>query len=251
MKSFRSKPVGWQRDNYRHYLAAKYGTAGRRYNAETVAGGFLEDYFRKTGAVKESLMAQAKTEGARPYTEMVEQQKKLSRSELTPAEHAEAQERLRELGRRRATSEYWQLLTDEVLQVYKDALDKNIEIVQNDVIEQKKKVDSLTGTYSTLAAEARARGEAQPAKSSELEAAERAYNEKNSTLGAMQRDKSQFNEARTQLKEFNDGTRYPNQVTQRALLNRIYVEAIKMGLIAPSSVAGGSPTIVVTGANLE
>jgi len=28
MKSFRSKPVGWQHDNYRHYLAAKYGSAG-------------------------------------------------------------------------------------------------------------------------------------------------------------------------------------------------------------------------------
>ena len=29
MRSFRSKPVGWQHDNYRHYLAAKYGSAGR------------------------------------------------------------------------------------------------------------------------------------------------------------------------------------------------------------------------------
>lgn len=31
MRSFRSKPVGWQRDSYRHYLAAKYGSAGNRY----------------------------------------------------------------------------------------------------------------------------------------------------------------------------------------------------------------------------
>jgi len=33
MRSFRSKPKGWQRDNYRHYLAAKYGKA-HRYDAQ-------------------------------------------------------------------------------------------------------------------------------------------------------------------------------------------------------------------------
>jgi len=33
MRSFRSKPMGWQRDNYRHYLAAKYG-AVQRYDAD-------------------------------------------------------------------------------------------------------------------------------------------------------------------------------------------------------------------------
>jgi len=27
-RNFRSKPVGWQHDTYRHYLAAKYGSAG-------------------------------------------------------------------------------------------------------------------------------------------------------------------------------------------------------------------------------
>ena len=35
MRSFRScsrgKPVGWRRDNYRHYLAAKYGSANKTY----------------------------------------------------------------------------------------------------------------------------------------------------------------------------------------------------------------------------
>lgn len=32
MRSFRSKPIGWKNDNMRHYLAAKYGSAGgRRY----------------------------------------------------------------------------------------------------------------------------------------------------------------------------------------------------------------------------
>jgi hypothetical protein len=35
MRSFRSKPVGWQRDNYRHYLAAKYGSIrGYKRNSE-------------------------------------------------------------------------------------------------------------------------------------------------------------------------------------------------------------------------
>jgi hypothetical protein len=29
MRSFRSKPTGWKNDNHRHYLAAKYGTAGK------------------------------------------------------------------------------------------------------------------------------------------------------------------------------------------------------------------------------
>lgn len=33
MKSFRSKPVGWVKDSYRHYLAAKFGSAPRRYSA--------------------------------------------------------------------------------------------------------------------------------------------------------------------------------------------------------------------------
>lgn len=27
MRSFRQRPVGWRNDNYRHYLAAKYGSA--------------------------------------------------------------------------------------------------------------------------------------------------------------------------------------------------------------------------------
>lgn len=31
VRSFRSKPVGWQRDSYRHYLAAKYGSSGHKY----------------------------------------------------------------------------------------------------------------------------------------------------------------------------------------------------------------------------
>ena len=35
MSSFRSKPVGWQRDSYRHYLAAKYGSAGRYHAMKT------------------------------------------------------------------------------------------------------------------------------------------------------------------------------------------------------------------------
>ena len=30
MRSFRSKPVGWMNDNHRHYLAAKYGSAGKK-----------------------------------------------------------------------------------------------------------------------------------------------------------------------------------------------------------------------------
>ena len=36
MRSFRSKPVGWQHDNYRHYLAAKYGFAGRKQLLEKI-----------------------------------------------------------------------------------------------------------------------------------------------------------------------------------------------------------------------
>ena len=30
MKSFRSKPVGWRGESHRHYLAAKYGSAGAK-----------------------------------------------------------------------------------------------------------------------------------------------------------------------------------------------------------------------------
>jgi hypothetical protein len=36
MRSFRSKPVGWRQDSHRHYLAAKFGSAGRRYRADDV-----------------------------------------------------------------------------------------------------------------------------------------------------------------------------------------------------------------------
>jgi hypothetical protein len=44
MNSFRSKPTGWQKDNHRHYLAAKYGTAGGKVNSMYRLQGTIEHH---------------------------------------------------------------------------------------------------------------------------------------------------------------------------------------------------------------
>jgi hypothetical protein len=59
MRSYRSRPVGWRQDFHRHYLAAKYGSAGRtRYLSST-----------NDGPAKAAAMLKATFGDGRPETE--------------------------------------------------------------------------------------------------------------------------------------------------------------------------------------
>lgn len=111
--SFRSKPVGWRWESYRHYLAAK-GIRTRYFvepffkdPRETALGGLTARYLRGTTLVKEAMREQAAAEGAKPYQQRLEEMKRLRKTALTPEEEEKLAVRLKELGRRRVSAGPW------------------------------------------------------------------------------------------------------------------------------------------------
>jgi len=98
MRSFRSKPVGWQGESYRHYLAAKGFSTAKKYYAyqpQTGIGRFLQ----RANAAKEYREKRVVAEADEPYREQLRIERKAVATPLTAEEEVIRQEWLEKIGR--------------------------------------------------------------------------------------------------------------------------------------------------------
>lgn len=140
MGSFRSRPVGWRGESYRHYLAAK-GFKTRRYDAlqESKAETFLKSLGQGVAAIpqrawvrRDIQMRRAVAEGAEPYRERLKVSRAAIATPLTGAE-LELQERLRSAITRKQQLYGAAEANDAYTRWTKEMSERAIEDIQNEI----------------------------------------------------------------------------------------------------------------------
>ena len=101
MRSFRSRPVGWRQDSHRHYLAAKFGSAGRRYRADDVKSqlfGERQEEIRDAGLFRKKAKVLGEMEKEMPMAARLSFEDERIRASEDAAGHELNAEMLRRMG---------------------------------------------------------------------------------------------------------------------------------------------------------